>query len=104
MKIRTLVLLIAVLCSLGFIVFNWGAITAPGTVSLGFTTVEAPLGAVLLALIVILAVLFAGFVANLQTTLLVESRNHAKELAAQRALADSAEASRFTELRSYLET
>ncbi|MEC5384624.1 hypothetical protein VVD49_02760 [Uliginosibacterium sp. H3] len=104
MRIRTLVLLIVVACSMAFIIFNWQAITAPGSVSLGVTTVNAPLGAILLALLVLLSVLFFGFVANLQTTLLIESRRHAKELAAQRSLADTAEASRFTELRNYLET
>jgi uncharacterized integral membrane protein len=103
MQIRTLVFLIAVACSLAFILFNWAAITAPGSVSLGVVTVDAPLGVVLLGMLVVLGVLFVAFAAQLQTTLLVESRRHAKELAAQRALADTAEASRFTDLRNFLD-
>ncbi|HSD36218.1 MAG TPA: hypothetical protein VLC92_01850 [Rhodocyclaceae bacterium] len=103
MRIRTLVLLIAVACTLAFVLFNWAAITAPGSISLGVTTVVAPLGIILLAILVVLAVLFIAFVAQLQTALLFESRRHAKELAAQRALADTAEASRFTELRNFLD-
>jgi mannitol-specific phosphotransferase system IIBC component len=103
MQIRTLVLLIAVACTLAFVLFNWAAITAPGSVSLGVTTVVAPLGVILLAILAVLAVLFIAFVVQLQTALLFESRRHAKELAAQRSLADTAEASRFTELRNFLD-
>ncbi len=39
----------------------------------------------------------------LQTTVLLETRRHTKEMQAQRDLADRAEASRFTELRNFLE-
>jgi len=39
----------------------------------------------------------------LQTTVLFDTRQHAKELQSNRKLADQAEASRFTELRSFLE-
>ena len=42
-------------------------------------------------------------VAYIQGTVLVETRRHAKELAAQRELADKAEASRFTDLRAHLD-
>jgi hypothetical protein len=35
---------------------------------------------------------------------LLEARRHSRELAAQRDLADKAEASRFTDLRNYLDT
>lgn len=103
MQIRTLILLLAVLCSLAFVILNWGAISTPVNVSLGFTTVLAAPGLILLGLLVVISVLFAGFAGNLQRTLLLESRQHSKELEAQRILADNAEASRFTELRRFLE-
>ncbi|MEC5399596.1 hypothetical protein [Uliginosibacterium sp. H1] len=103
MQIRTLVLLVAVLCSLVFIFLNWGAISAPGPLNLGVVVVQAPLGLVLLGILTVLSALFMGVITHLQTTLLVESRRHTKELEAQRTLANSAEASRFTELRQYLE-
>ena len=35
---------------------------------------------------------------------MLEARRHNKEMSAQRELADKAEASRFTELRNYLDT
>jgi uncharacterized integral membrane protein len=104
MQTRTLILLIAVLCSLAFVILNWGAITTPTSLSLGFTHVDAPLGIVLLGILVVLSILFVRSVSYLRTTLLVESRRHAKELEGQRALAENAEVSRFTELRNYLET
>ncbi len=81
---------------------NWGAFNAAAPLSLGVTTVQAPLGLIMLGLVTFLCVLFAIWVISLQAAALVESRRQTKELQAQRALADSAEASRFTELRSQL--
>jgi len=103
MRLRTLILVVAVVCSLAFVILNWGVIAAPATVSLGFTTVQAAPGVILLGMLIVLSVLYAGLVSRLQKTLLIESRAHAKELEAQRILADNAEASRFTELRNYLD-
>ncbi|MEO8311382.1 MAG: hypothetical protein ABI520_09440 [Caldimonas sp.] len=57
----------------------------------------------MLAIVVGMALLFAGYMAFWQGRLLVEARRHAKELQAQRTLADQAEASRFTELRTAFE-
>jgi hypothetical protein len=45
---------------------------------------------------------FLAFVVYLQTSTTLEARRLAKELKSQRELADSAEASRFTELRNFL--
>ena len=83
--------------------FNWPAISAVGPVSLGVTEVQAPLGVLMLALTCLLAVFFIAYVLWMQGTVLVEARRHAKELQAQRELADKAEASRFTELRGVIE-
>jgi hypothetical protein len=49
-------------------------------------------------------VVFAVAAGSMRTTALLESRQHYKELEAQRALADRAEASRFTELREHFDT
>jgi hypothetical protein len=43
-------------------------------------------------------------VVYLQTSVIFEWRRHAKELQTQRELADQAEASRFTELRTHVDT
>jgi uncharacterized integral membrane protein len=85
-----------------FALINWPAFSALTPLSLGFTTVQAPLGLIMLGLIVFLCVLFTVWVISLQATSLLESRRQTKELQTQRDLADRAEASRFTELRTEL--
>ena len=104
MPLRTVVLLIVLALVAVFAVLNWSAFMAPTTLSLGIAQVQAPLGLIMLALMAILTALFLTYLVYVQTTVLLESRRHAKELQAQRVLADQAEASRFTELRTYLET
>jgi hypothetical protein len=47
---------------------------------------------------------FLVYVLYLQTAVLMDTRRHAKELQANRELADQAEASRFTELRNFIES
>ena len=103
MKARTLLLLLAVVAIAAFTALNWNAIMAPATLSLGIANVQAPLGLVMLGLVAFLAALFLVFVVYLQTSVLLEARRHARELQANRELADQAEASRFTELRGFLE-
>jgi uncharacterized integral membrane protein len=104
MPLRTVVLLIVLAAVALFAALNWSAFLAPTTLSLGFAQVQAPLGLIMLGLIAALAALFLGYLVYLQSTVLLEARRHAKELQAQRELADQAEVSRFTELRSYLDT
>lgn len=103
MPLRTLLLLLFVALVAGFAALNWGAFAAPTTLNLGVAAVEAPLGLLMLGLVVLVALAFLGYVALFQGRLLLESRRHAKELQAQRQLADQAEASRFTELRTLLQ-
>lgn len=87
-----------------FTALNWAAFSAPAPLSLGFRTVEAPLGMVLLGVIVGVSVLYLLFLTWLETSALLEGRRHARELLAQRQLAESAEASRLAELRRVLES
>ena len=96
-----LVLFIAVVAA--FVALNVGEFTRASVLSLGFTSVQAPLGLVMLALLAAVAVIFLGVMIYLQSSNLLETRNYARELSTQRELADKAEASRFTELRHYLE-
>ena len=103
MKIRTLLLLMLLVAIAAFAALNWSAFMAPTTLSLGFAVVQAPLGLVMLGMLAFLTVLFLVFVVYLQTSVLLEARRHARELQANRELTDQAEASRFTELRGFLE-
>ena len=62
-----------------------------------------PLGLVMLLILVIAVVIFLAHAFYMQSSNLLEARKHTRELDAQRQLADKAEASRFTELRTYLD-
>ena len=85
-----------------FALVNWPAFTALTPLSLGVTTVQAPLGLIMLALLAFLGVLFTVWVIALQAGSLRDARRQNRELQTQRDLADKAEASRFTELRTEL--
>jgi len=103
MKIRSALLLIFVIAFAAFAFLNWSAFITPTTLSLGFVQVEASLGLVMLGLLACFATLFMVFILYLQSSVLLDTRRNAKELQANRELADKAEASRFTELRTFLE-
>jgi len=104
MRARTLVLLIVLILIGAFAAVNWKAIVAPTALSFLITDVQAPLGLILLAITAFITVLFLLYLVYLQTSVLLDSRRHSRELQAQRELADQAEASRFTELRLFLES
>ena len=103
MSLRSLFLLLVGAAIVAFIGVNWAEMTRPTDLSLVFTEIRAPLGLVLLGLMALLSAVFVGLIAYTQGTVLMETRRHAKELSAQRELADKAEASRFTDLRAHLD-
>ncbi len=104
MKLRTVFLLLVLAAIAAFSALNWHAFIAPTTLSLGVAEVQAPLGVVMLGITGLLTVFFLVFVVYVQASALFESRRHAQELQANRELADKAEASRFTELRAFIES
>ncbi|MEO7887401.1 MAG: hypothetical protein ABIR76_11725 [Polaromonas sp.] len=103
MRIRTIFLVVALLLLAGFVALNFDEFSRVSLLSLGFTTVEASIGLVMLLLLVVSTVVFLASTLYIQSSNLLETRRYARELNTQRELADKAEASRFTELRSYLE-
>ena len=103
MPLRTILVLLVVVGIAVFAMLNWEEFTRPTTLRLGLGTVEAPLGLIMLGLTVLLLVLFLIFVTYLQTSVLLESRRHTRELQTQRQLAEQAEVSRYSQLRQYLE-
>ena len=103
MNFRTIVLLLVVAAIAALAALNWYTLSAMTVVSFGVMTLEAPLGLIMLGLTALLAVFFLAYVLSLQGSVLMDTRRHTKEMQAQRELADKAEASRFTELRSFLE-
>ena len=103
MRSRLIVLLIAILLVAGFAALNWSEFLRLTPLSFGVLVMEAPLGLILLSVLTLTLIAFLISSAHTQTVSLLDSRQHAKELHAQRELADKAEASRFTDLRQQLD-
>ena len=103
MRARTIILIVAIALVAGFAALNVDEFTRSSVLSLGFTTVRVPLGLVMLLLLIVATVAFLASTVYMQSVNLLETRKYARELAVQRELADKAEASRFTELRGFIE-
>jgi hypothetical protein len=103
MRARSTLLVVAILLVAGFAALNWSEIARSTPLSFGLFVTDAPLGAILLALLAITLVLFLAASAAMRTQSLMDYRTHQKTLEAQRELADKAEASRFVELRQHLD-
>ena len=103
MRIRTIFLIIFIVIVAAFVALNVDEFTRSSVLSLGFTTVQVSLGLVMVLLLVVATLVFLGSTLLMQSTNLLETRKYARELNTQRDLADKAEASRFTELRHYLD-
>lgn len=104
MKFSMLLLLAVMGLLILFSAMNWSVISAPVELSLMFGAVQAPLGIVMLGFTVMIMVVLVAVILFSQASALLEFRRNARELQAQRDLADKAEASRFTELRAFLRT
>jgi uncharacterized integral membrane protein len=104
MRFRTIFLVVLLALVAIFAAVNWTAFITPTTLSLIYTDFQAPLGVVLLGVIVVLTAFFLLYILALQTSVLLESRRLTKQLQTQRDLADQAEQSRFTDLRGYLKS
>ena len=103
MYLRTVLILVVLAVLVIFVAINWNAFTVPTALSMLFTTVEAPLGLILLGIVALLTALFLIYVLYLQSSVLMENRRHARDLQTQRELAEQAEVSRFSQLRYFLE-
>ena len=103
MYLRTLAIVFVLGLLAVFALLNWSAFLAPTTLSLGFASVEAPLGLILLAAVGLITALFLVYVVFLQSASLMDTRRQARELQTQREIADHAEASRFEQLRTAME-
>ena len=104
MYLRTLLIALALGALALFTAVNWSAFTTPTTLSVIFATVEAPLGLVLLGMVVLLAALFLIYVVYLQSSVLLRPAVTPASCNSQRELAEHAEISRIQDLRSFLET
>jgi DNA anti-recombination protein RmuC len=103
MQLRNILLIFVLSLLAIFVAINWAAIMAPTSISLIFTTIQAPLGLILIAITALLAVFFLGFIVYMQSSVMLERQRLLRDLEAQRELANQAEVSRLSELRTYLE-
>ncbi len=103
MNLRALAVVLVLAASALFAMLNWPAFTAPTDLKLGFAEVNAPLGLIMLVLMGLVSGVFLVYIVFQQAGVILEARRYAKDLKAQRELADTAEASRFTELRNFLD-
>jgi len=81
-----------------FVGLNWGALSAITPISLGWVTVHAPLGLVLLVPLLVLCVLLPAWAVSLQARVLRDVRLNTNALQ-KRELADREETSRLVDLR-----
>jgi uncharacterized integral membrane protein len=97
-RVRSVLVLVAAGLAALFIALNWRLFAAPAKLNLLLTSADVPVGVAMLMLFTLALLMLWVMMSRWQGTLLMEFRRQAKELQAQRLLAESAEASRFTEL------
>lgn len=104
MRARLVYIVLALIVVGGVAALNWTEFNRTEPMSFGLVTTEGSVGLFMLAAfgLTILVMLLSSAVQ--ESRYMMESHRHAKALQAQRDLADKAEASRFTELRQYLDT
>lgn len=103
MRTRNIVLVVIFALMAIFAWRNWGVFTESRPLSLIFTQVQAPFGIVMLVILAVLVIVYFLYTVALETAALLEVKRYARELLQTRKLADDAEASRFAELKKWLE-
>jgi hypothetical protein len=104
MRARLILLLLVVLAVAGFAALNWGEVMRPSSLNFGLFRMDAPLGAILLTLLAVGVLAYMIGSAALRSRMMITENRYTRDLQVQRDLADKAEASRFTELRQYLDS
>ena len=96
-------IIIVALFLLGLFLFaNWETMTTPTQLSFLFFNAKISFGLMFLGITLVFAVLFISYILMLRTSVLMDAHRHAQELHAQRMLAESAETSRFGQLREQI--
>jgi hypothetical protein len=87
----------------GFVALNWAEFIATSTLSVGFTTLQAPLGLIMLGVLIMVAGLFIVYALYLHAAELLRTRRLHKDMEVQKNLVEKSESSRFTELRAFMD-
>jgi hypothetical protein len=96
--VRKIAILVVASLLAGFVWLNWSALSALTPISLGWRTVRAPLGLVLLVPLLVLCVLLPAWAISLHARVLRDVHTITKALQ-QRELADREETARLVDLR-----
>ena len=102
MRTRSILLMLGIVLMTAFVALNLEEFNRLSLLSLGFTSLQAPLAMIMLMALAAALLIFLLFSAYAKSAYLIDNRRTARELKAQRELADKAETSRFTELQQYL--
>lgn len=103
MKTITTVVAVIVLLILAVALRNWGLVTQTMPVDLFVTTVNLSMPLLLLIGMVVVAIFYFATMGRIRMQSAIESRDLHRELDKARRTADAAEASRFADLRAYLD-
>lgn len=104
MRARLLFIFVAIVLVVGFAAQNWPEFQRTAPLNFGVVVSSAPLGVIMLGVLLLTLVVFLVSSAAQESRHLVEHRRYSRSLEAQRDLAEKAEASRFSELRQYFDT
>lgn len=104
MRVRNWILLGVMALLAVFSGLNWAELSESEPLNLGlFSYPAVPLGLIQMGLMLALLLGYFFYAAALEASVLSDVRKLTREVEASRKLADDAEASRFSELRKYLE-
>ncbi len=104
MRARLLFIVVAIVLVAGFAAQNWPEFQRTAPLNFGVVVSNAPLGTILLVVLLVSLLVFLISSAAQESRHLMEHRRYSRSLEAQRDLAEKAEASRYTELRQHIDT
>ena len=102
MKIRTIILTLVFVLLGVFLVINWNALMTDLPIDLVYTTVHAPLGAIVVAVFGAVVLLLLVYMVLQQASVTMELRAASKEARHSRGVAEDAEKSRLADMRKEL--
>lgn len=102
MKFIGAVIIVALFLLGVFLFANWNTLITPTRLSFLFFDADIPASFIFLGVTLVFAALLISYTLMLRTTMLMEAHRYAHELQAQRKLAESAETSRFEQLREQI--
>lgn len=103
MTLRAAISLCFFLVLFAFVGLNWTEFVTPTTLSTGFGFVQAPIGLIMLGILILVVGIFVVYILYLHASELLRMRRQLKEMEVQKKLVDQAEASRITDLRNFID-